>query len=165
MSAAAGAVIREARPADLPAIVGLHAADRGFGQGDAWSPESEADYRRAFQNLADHPDHVLYVAEDAGEVVGSLLLSFMPGLTGRGALHAVLRSVQVRGDQRSRGVGARMVAAAEAEAARRGARVCELMSNAGRADAHRFYERLGYAKSHAGFKKRLPAAAAPVPGS
>ena len=31
----------------------------------------------------------------------------------------------------------------------------QLTSNASREDAHRFYERLGYAPSHIGFKKPL----------
>ncbi|PSC02815.1 GNAT family N-acetyltransferase [Alsobacter soli] len=148
-------VIREARSGDLPAIVRLHEADAAIGQGDVWSDQSRPAYEQAFAEIDRHPDHVLYVAEQGGEVVGTLLLSFMPGLTGRGARHAVLRAVQVSADRRSGGIGAQMVAVAEAEAARRGASLCELMSNMRRVDAHRFYERLGYARSHYGFKKRL----------
>ncbi|OUD88315.1 hypothetical protein BC477_09980 [Clavibacter michiganensis subsp. michiganensis] len=34
----------------------------------------------------------------------------------------------------------------------------QLTSDAARVDAHRFYERLGYARSHVGFKLRIPAA-------
>ena len=41
------------------------------------------------------------------------------------------------------------------EARAKGARLVQLMSNGKRLDAHRFYERLGFAKSHAGFKMRL----------
>jgi GNAT superfamily N-acetyltransferase len=36
-----------------------------------------------------------------------------------------------------------------------GASQIELTSNNTRLDAHRFYERNGFAKSHAGFKKKL----------
>lgn len=148
-------LIRDARPDDLPAVVGLHAADAVGGHGDVWTEETRPLYEAAFRRLVDHPDHAVFVAEHEGAVVGSFILSILPGLTGRGAVHAELRSVQVRAELRSLGIGARMVAHAEAEARRRGASVIELTSNLKRLDAHRFYERLGYAKSHAGFKKRL----------
>ncbi|MGL4445187.1 MAG: GNAT family N-acetyltransferase [Alsobacter sp.] len=155
IDAAAGVVIDIAVEDDLPAIVALHAADAIGGHGDAWTAETGADYLAAFATLRAHPDHTLYVARHGGAVVGTLLLSLLPGLTGRGMLHAQLRSVQVRADLRSLGIGARMVAFAEDAARARGAGVVELTSNLRRTQAHRFYERLGYAKSHAGFKKRL----------
>ena len=42
-----------------------------------------------------------------------------------------------------------------AEARRAGAAAMELTSNKKRLDAHRFYERLGFSRSHDGFKKIL----------
>ncbi len=153
--AAAAVVIDIAVEDDLPAIVALHAADAVGGHGDAWTEETEADYLAAFAALRAHPDHALYVARHGGAVVGTFLLSLLPGLTGRGMLHAQLRSVQVRADLRSLGIGARMVAFAEDQARARGAGIVELTSNLRRTRAHAFYERHGYAKSHAGFKKKL----------
>ncbi len=148
-------LIREARIADLEAVIRLHEADATGGHGDAWTEANRPAYQAAFRTMAEHPDHLVFVAEHEGTVVGTFVLSFLPGLTGRGALHAELRAVQVRADLRSLGIGARMVAHAEDVARARGAAVLELTSNLKRIDAHRFYERLGYAKSHAGFKKRF----------
>jgi GNAT superfamily N-acetyltransferase len=147
-------VIREATDDDLEAVVGLHAAD-AVGHGDAWNETTEPAYRTAFAVIAASADSRLYVAVEDGRLVGSFLLTFMPGLTGRGMRHAVLRSVQVAADCRSRGIGAAMVAEAERLAAARGAGVVELTSNLQRDAAHRFYRRLGYVQSHAGFKKLL----------
>ena len=48
-----------------------------------------------------------------------------------------------------------MMAFAENDARARDAVVAELTSNIKRKDAHRFYDRLGYAQSHLGFKKKL----------
>lgn len=48
-----------------------------------------------------------------------------------------------------------MVRHAIVEARLRGARRVQLTSNVSRVDAHRFYERLGFARSHAGFKLKL----------
>jgi GNAT superfamily N-acetyltransferase len=148
-------VFREAGEADLEAVVGLHALDLIGAHGDAWTPEHRPAYERAFATIASHPDHTLFVGEIEGRVVATFLLSLLPGLTSHGATHAELRSVQVHPDMRSRGLGAALVAFAETEARRRGASKMTLVSSLRRVDAHRFYQRLGFARSHAGFSKSL----------
>lgn len=148
-------IIEKARPDDLPAVVALHEADAIAGHGDVWRPETQGAYREALAAIEAHPDHALYVARRGDEVIGSFLLSFLPGITGQGAWHAQLRSVQVRADCRSAGIGARMVAEAERLSQARHVGWIELTSNKLRKDAHRFYELLGYSRSHEGFKKKL----------
>ncbi len=147
--------IREARADDLEAIVRLHEEDALGTHGDAWVPENRDAYEAAFAAIAGSRDNTLYVAEWDGRVVGTFQLTFIPNLTGRGALRVKIESVKVKADLRSRGIGARMMAFAEAQARSRGARLLELSSNKTRGDAHRFYERLGFARSHEGFKKKL----------
>lgn len=147
--------IREARPADLEAIARLHAEDALGGHGDAWTEETRPAYAAAFARLVTSEDHALYVAERAGEVVGTFQVSAIPCLVGRGSTRVKVEAVQVRRDLRSAGIGAAMMAAAEDWARDRGAAFVELTSNAARTDAHRFYARLGYAQSHLGFKKTL----------
>ena len=147
--------IRQATPGDLEAVVRLYADDAIGGSTDAWTSESFEVYRAALDRLAAWPGHSLHVAEYEGRVVGTFILSLLPGLTNHGAMIAQLRSVQVAAAERSRGIGRLMVAAAEQLALEAGAGVLELTSNLRRIDAHRFYEREGYARSHAGFKKRL----------
>ncbi len=148
-------VIRAAGQPDLAAIVALHAADDIGGHGDTTDPAIMPAYERAFAALTAGDSHGVFVAEEGGEIVGTFIITLKPGLTGRGATRAELRSVQVRADRRSAGIGARMVAFAEAEARRRGATAIELTSNNKRPAAHRFYERLGFERSHQGFKKAL----------
>jgi GNAT superfamily N-acetyltransferase len=147
--------IRLATKADLAAIVGLHAADILGGHGDVWSAQTRPLYEQVFEEIEAHPDHHLYVACLAGQVVGTFMLSRLPGLTGLGRPHVELRSVQVDQTRRSMGIGAQLVSYAEQEAQRMGAASLDLTSNMKRVDAHRFYERLGFAKSHAGFKKKF----------
>lgn len=147
-------LVRKAVRDDLAAIVGLYAGD-DFNTLDAWDEARRPTYEAAFERIAASDDHDLFVAVDAAEIVGSFLLTVMPGLTLRGGSRAVLRSVEVKASRRSQGIGALMVARAEVEARAKGCALMELTSNAGRTAAHRFYERLGYAKSHAGFKKAL----------
>lgn len=147
--------IREAGAADLEAIIRLHEEDSLGSHGDAWLPETKAAYEAAFAAIARSPENQLFVACDGERVVGTFQLTFIPNLTGRGALRVKVESVKVASARRSQGIGAEMMAHAEAVARARGARLLELTSNGRRADAHRFYERIGYEQSHKGFKKLL----------
>lgn len=53
---------------------------------------------------------------------------------------------------RSLGLGSAMIRWAIDDARERGAALVQLTSDARRADARRFYERLGFEASHVGFK-------------
>ena len=150
-----GIAIREAGAGDLEAIIRLHEEDELGSHGDAWTPETRPAYEAAFAAIARSPENELFVALDGGEVVGTFQLTFIPNLTGRGALRVKVESVKVKAARRSGGIGARMMAFAEARAREAGAAMLELSSNKARKDAHRFYERLGFARSHEGFKKKL----------
>ncbi|KLK91454.1 acetyltransferase [Microvirga vignae] len=146
---------REARAEDLEAIIRLHEEDELGAHGDVWSPETRPAYEAAFAAIAKSPENMLFVAVDGDEVVGTFQLTFIPNLTGRGALRVKVESVKVKAARRSGGIGARMMAHVESVARARGAAMLELTSNKTRKDAHRFYERLGFSRSHEGFKKRL----------
>lgn len=154
-AAAPGVRLRTARREDVPAIVALHAADvLGASREDA---ADLAPYLAAFDAIAAAPGCDLLVAEDAatGAVVGCLELVLTPGLTHRGALKATLEGVQVAAQHRGRGIGAALVRHALDLARARGATKVALTSHRTRADAHRFYERLGFAGTHLGMKRDL----------
>jgi ribosomal protein S18 acetylase RimI-like enzyme len=150
-----GLLIREAGADDLEAIIRLHEEDELGAHGDAWTPENELAYEAAFAAIARSTENMLFVVEQDGKVVGTFQLTFIPNLTGRGALRVKVESVKVASALRSRGIGAAMMAHAETEARSRGASLLELSSNKTRVAAHRFYERLGFTRSHEGFKKKL----------
>lgn len=152
--------IRTAEPDDLTEIVALYAADELGGHGDAWNSGTEAGYRAALATIAASPDMSLHVAVEhvaveEETIVGVFQLVMFTTLVERGARRAKLASVQVRSNCRSRGIGAWMIAEAEGIARSCGAVVLELTSSKSRRDAHRFYDRLGYERSHEGFRKRL----------
>jgi GNAT superfamily N-acetyltransferase len=150
---AGGIVLREAVPADLPAVVALLAADQlGVHREAVDDPEP---YRAAFDAIAADPAHLLVVAVDDGRVIGTMQLSFIPGLARRGAWRAQIEGVRVHADVRSRGIGAQMMQWAVDEARRRGCALVQLTTDKQRADAHRFYERLGFVASHEGMKLAL----------
>jgi GNAT superfamily N-acetyltransferase len=63
--------------------------------------------------------------------------------------------VRVRSDRRGSGLGEALIAWGISEARAHGCRLVQLTTNAGRTDARRFYERLGFEPSHIGMKLRL----------
>lgn len=148
---------RRALRSDLPVIICLYADDDRGGHGDAWNETNRPAYEAAFDEITGHPRDALMVIEKDGVVIGTFLLTLLPGLTGRASRRLQLRSVEVRADLRSQGIGAHMLAFVEDYARTHGAVMIELTSNNTRPEAHRFYERHGYAKSHAGFKKKVKA--------
>ncbi|WP_262030874.1 GNAT family N-acetyltransferase [Microvirga sp. Mcv34] len=147
--------IREAQAGDLEAIIRMHEEDELGSHGDVWSDETKPAYEAAFAAIQESAENRLFVALDNNEIVGTFQLTFIPNLTGRGATRVKVESVKVRAARRSGGIGGQMIAFAEDYARTHGAAAMELTSNKTRKDAHRFYERLGFARSHEGFKKKL----------
>ncbi|MBM7808156.1 GNAT superfamily N-acetyltransferase [Geodermatophilus bullaregiensis] len=144
-----GVVLRRATAADLPTIVALLADDP---LGATREAADLAPYEAAFAAVDADPAHVLVVADDGGTVVGTLQLSFVPGLSRRGALRAQVEGVRVAAAARGRGLGAALLRWTVEEARRRGAALVQLTTDKRRPDAHRFYERLGFTASHEGMK-------------
>jgi GNAT superfamily N-acetyltransferase len=112
-------------------------------------------YGAAFEAIGADPNQMLVVAELDGGIVGTLQLSFLAGLSHRGAWRGQIEAVRIASDLRGRGLGAELIDWAVAECRARGCRMAQLTSKGDRLDAHRFYERLGWDKSHAGFKLKL----------
>ncbi|MET9801909.1 GNAT family N-acetyltransferase [Streptomyces sp. NPDC006368] len=145
--------IRPATPDDLPAIVAMLADDPLGAQRE--SPDDLTPYAAAFQRLAADPQQHLVVAVRDDQVVGTLQLTLVPGLSRRGATRSIIEGVRVRTDERGSGLGTRLIEWAIAESRRFDCQLVQLTSDSSRTDAHRFYERLGFEASHLGFKMAL----------
>lgn len=146
--------MRRARREDVPSIARLLADDH---LGGAREDADDLDpYYAGYDRLAAEPRSLLAVAEDqAGAVVGTLQLTFVPGLSNRGAEFALLSAVRIASSVRAKGLGSQMLGWALDEARRRGCASMELLSHTSRADARRFYERHGFTASHVGMKRSL----------
>jgi GNAT superfamily N-acetyltransferase len=148
--------LRAARREDVPALVGLIAADQlGTTRDGVRDAADLAAYTAAFQAIDGDPAHILVVAELAGEIVGTMQLSFLPGLARRGALRAQIEAVRVSEGSQGSGLGTAMIGWAIDEARRRGCALVQLTTDKSRLDAHRFYQRLGFVASHEGMKLAL----------
>jgi GNAT superfamily N-acetyltransferase len=148
--------LRAAGQGDIPALVSLLAADQlGTTRDGVRDAADLAAYTAAFEAIDADPAHILVVAELAGEMVGTMQLSFLPGLARRGALRAQIEAVRVADGNRGSGLGAGMIRWAIDEARRRGCALVQLTTDKSRLDAHRFYQRLGFVASHEGMKLAL----------
>lgn len=149
-------VLRRANAQDLLALVKLIAADQlGIDRDGVHTPEHLQRYQEAFRAIDMDPAHLLVVAQEGDEVVGTLQLSFIPGLARRGGLRAQIEAVRVSERFRGLGLGAAMLRWAIEEARQRGCALVQLTTDKKRADALRLYERLGFNASHEGMKLLL----------
>lgn len=155
MSAIPSVTIRRARHDDVAAIVAMLADDHLGRARERLEHPLPASYREAFERLDADPNITLVVAEEAGRVVGSLQLCILPGLSSQGASRGLIEDARVASDRRSRGIGEQLVQWAVSEARARGCRLVELLTHQTRVDAQRFYERLGFTKSHVGMTIRF----------
>lgn len=136
----------------MPAIVGLLADDH---LGALREQPGDPAYLAAFDLVDGDPRQLLMVAESDGELVGTMQLTFIPGLSRRGALRAQIEAVRVRSDRRGYGLGRELVLWAIDAARERGCVMVQLTSDNSREAAHRFYERLGFRTTHVGMKLPL----------
>jgi GNAT superfamily N-acetyltransferase len=139
-------IFRDAVSADLPALIAL-LADDVLGKARDFAIVDDA-YERAFAAIDSDPRNFLIVADDDGEVVGCVQITYIPGLGRHGAERSQIEAVRVRADRRGQGLGAELNRWAIEQARSRGCALMQLTSDKSRADAHRFYARLGFVASH-----------------
>lgn len=145
-------VFRRAEQSDLEAIVAMLADDvLGRQREDTRLPAADA-YVQAFQAIDADPNQFLAVAELDGAVVGTLQISFMPGLSHQGAWRGEIEAVRIARTARGTGLGRRMMEWAIEQCRARNCRIVQLTSDLKRTDAHRFYEQMGFVGSHKGYK-------------
>ncbi|MGC4999479.1 MULTISPECIES: GNAT family N-acetyltransferase [unclassified Streptomyces] len=145
--------IRPATAEDIPAIVAMLADDPLGAQRE--SPDDLTPYLPAFERLDSDPNQHLVVAVRDGRVIGTLQLTIIPGLSRKGATRSLIEAVRVHADERGSGLGSELIQWAVDTSRRLGCHLVQLTSDKTRTDAHRFYERLGFAASHEGFKLSL----------
>ena len=95
------------------------------------------------------------MAEVEGAVVGTMQITFIPGLSRRGARRGLIEAVRVARSHRSAGVGRQMFDWAITLCREEGCALVQLTTDRSRTDAHRFYDSLGFLASHIGYKLDL----------
>lgn len=144
---------RPASASDLAAIVAMLADDHLGAQRE--SPSDLTPYIRAFERMASNPDIQQIVATQDDEIVATMQLTLIPGLSHQGTTRLHIEGVRVRSDLRSAGIGSVLITWAIDYAREHDCGMIELTTNKSREAAHRFYERIGFEQSHLGYKLLL----------
>ncbi|MFY0582676.1 GNAT family N-acetyltransferase [Cystobacter fuscus] len=146
---------RIATAADLPTILALLADDAIARSRTGYVTEPTPSVRAAFDEIAADPNSELVVGERAGEVIATLQLTYIPGLSQGGMRRALVEAVRVRSDLQGQRIGEQLMEDAMTRARARGCGMIQLTTDKRRTDAHRFYARLGFEASHEGMKRAL----------
>jgi GNAT superfamily N-acetyltransferase len=117
-------------------------ADVARLSGDLGYPIDAPQAAERFGRLSANREHGLFVAEEAGRVVGWIHVTRSETLTD--APLAEIDALIVDAQARSRGVGRRLVAAAETWAASRGHETLRVRTRITRDRAHNFYRKSGF---------------------
>lgn len=146
---------RQATTHDLPAIVRMLADDLlGATREEATEPLNEK-YVTAFSEIAASDTNELIVSELDGQVVGTMQLTFIPGISHMGAKRLLIEAVRTHSQHRGQGMGRKMMEYAIERAKEKGCAAVQLTTDNARIDAHRFYESLGFVGSHLGMKLKI----------
>jgi GNAT superfamily N-acetyltransferase len=146
--------IRDARPADVPRLLVLlqQLSEQSTIPEVEVRPASETHYA-ALRRITDDPNVRLLVAEQDGNVVGTLTLYVMLNLSHGGTPFAIVENVVVDETVRGGGHGRLLMTHAEKLAREAGCYKVSLTSNNKRDPAHAFYRHIGYTNSHKGFTR------------
>ena len=148
-------LVRKMQNADLPQVLQLLADDELGQLRETVQVAPHDDYWRAFSAIDADPNQYMAVFEKDDNIIGCLQISFIPGLSRRGALRGQIESVRVAANVRGNGYGTLMMAWAIEKCREQGCSLVQLTSDKTRKDAQRFYQELGFVPSHEGFKLKF----------
>ncbi|MFC1948578.1 GNAT family N-acetyltransferase [Chloroflexota bacterium] len=144
------AVIRPARESDIPRILELY---RQLSLSAEPEQEPSLDnYRQVFNEISAFSGYELVVAEEQGEVIGTLVLLIVPNLSHNALPWAIVENMAVDERRRRQGTGKLLMDYAIARAREVGCYKIQLLSNKKRDEAHQFYRTLGFEASAHGFR-------------
>ena len=145
--------IRRVKKSDLPALQSLY--DQLHLKTYLSLRVPPAKFEFAFNRIARSRNHAILVAEIAGRIVGTCHLIIVPPLGHALKPFAVVENVVVDAKTRSSGIGPRLMEAATEIARHHRCYKMALTTNVARLRAHRFYERLGWKRTHFGYSLAL----------
>ena len=145
--------IRLAKESDLPRILELyHELSMTTTGVEQNLNASFDDYRKVFIEICSDPRRELLVAEYQGEVVGTVALFIISGLSHCAAPYTLVENLIVNHKYRRRGIGKKLMEYTIARAKQERCHRIELCSDKRRKEAHRLYHSVGFEASAYGFR-------------
>ena len=114
-----------------------------------------APYLAAFDAMQAEGANHLIVGTVSADIVACYQITFISGLSLSAARRAQIEGVRVASSRRGQRIGEALIRDAEARARAAHCTLIQFTTNRSRAEAHRFYDRLGFTASHIGYKKSL----------
>lgn len=148
-------IIRSAEEQDLLSVIQMLAEDQLGASRETVGTTPDPQYLAAYRSIKSDRNNELVVAEKDGEILGTMQLTFIPGLSRLGAWRCQIEAVRVREDKRGHGIGHKMITWGIAQARMKECRLVQLTTDKSRENAHIFYGRLGFKPSHIGMKLSL----------
>lgn len=142
--------LRDALPEDLDRLLELYNLLEGPYTEDEVLGGHEAE--NLFTRILLDPNQQTLVAEDYGEIVGTLVVAILPNLAHGGKPYAIVENVVADEEYRGEGIGAALMQEAVERAREAEAYKLALCSNLEREESHSFYRSLGMKQTHAGFE-------------
>jgi GNAT superfamily N-acetyltransferase len=152
MGTGSGYTVRRADRGDLGGLVRLHHSQENPA---IPPPETPSELQVAtWQQMMATPNLTIYVAEQNGEVVGTVGLTVVPNLINQCRPAAFLEPMLVAADHRRQGVGRRLVEQLLTAAREAGCHKVQLLTHKRHATdgAHAFYRSLGFTAEAEGFR-------------
>jgi GNAT superfamily N-acetyltransferase len=145
--------IRLAIEADIPRIIELYneLSITTSRVEQALSPSSEK-YLKVFAEISTDPRRELLVAEDRGQVVGTIALLVVPNLSHNATPYAIAENLIVTQKYRRQGIARQLLEYCIGRARESGCHRIELCSDRRREEAHRLYRSVGFEPSAYGFR-------------
>ena len=148
-------IVRTATEKDIPRICELY-RQMVFNPPPAGAPMlPPEEYRRVFKEMGKISGYKLLVAEEKGEIIGTVVLVILPGIAHGVSPFAVVEYVVVDEGWRRRGIGKLLMDYVIAQAKEAGCYKIMLTSDKRREPAHEFYRSLGFEASAHGFRLYL----------
>jgi GNAT superfamily N-acetyltransferase len=145
--------IRRAKESDLPFILELyHELSITTTGVEQHLNTSSDDYRKVFADILSDPRRELLVAEYQSEVVGTVALFIITGLSHGATPYTLVENLIVNHKYRRMGIGKKLMEYTIARAKQERCHRIELCSDKRRKEAHRLYNSLGFSPSAYGFR-------------
>jgi len=147
------ATVRLAAEEDIPRILELYRQlVLTTSQVELGKSPSLDDYQRVFAEICTFPRHEFLIAEDEGEVVGTMVLLIVPNLSHSALPWALVENIVVDKKYRRQGIGKLLMNYAIARAKEAGCWRIVLSSDKRHEEAYKFYRSLGFEASAYGFR-------------
>ena len=145
-------IIRLATANDIPRILELY-NELAITTSEVESNKEPSlrDYKRTLNEIRSIPGYQLLVAEDKGEILGTMVFIIVPNLAHKNCPWAIVEYLIIDQRYQRQNVGRQLMKYAIAEAKKAGCYKIVLSSNKKRKVAHRFYRSLGFEASSHGF--------------